>query len=847
MKTWTSSTHTVYSLQPPTWLTNAGLSKGINHDKQSLGVIVEAGTDIRIKHGGTSSDSPAALVLLNNDRETEAIQSITEKFTELTVAHTSVPFINTPYKEDPLNIEITVEYSRSPLSLPTYQTNTDTATFFKLWDDEKSAFALITSQYVDILVPQKDKAHLKELHQSTGLASLINYYKNIFEIFNTLAGLSFSADQPTDQNIPNRFFMKADKNGPGSAYYRSSHIGITADSVAYFLAPFPQRWGTIHEIGHGHEGLFMLNSEIPLFESWNNVYAHLYQVEALGDDILNGSLYQGKPEALFDLTEKTFEENQPIIYWGAGLIFYYLILIMNKSGPEALTEFNKAYRILCNKLDSTPEDISFIDLLAEACENTSHIDIAAFLRFGHVKFSRIKNVLSRYSNRKPVYPLYKLIPKEKIDDIQKQLNLISRLDLVDTRALKITGLTGTIELILDKILFQAFSNQDFLLKHGSNLSTIMNITSERVLITDIPIGIYSLQAPSANNGKPHILTHYIEVKPDTTNTIKIEYEYLSGIKLASQKIHLHGMLGQFATIDLECGNYNITVNIGTTMPHRWLTELYASIIIKDSQQQIIFQKDIRGDNTTPSTDKIPVNPDYTMELYHRETMRPNKIVPKSDLVLHWENTSYLTITPQGLYNKDLDTPVGENLKSTIEYVANILRSEPHSLLHRNHSLKDEIYAAIDSFDDTERDLLQKKYKDIYLTHQNTEPTIVTASSFTWHQGARNGDIAKIDINLKTETIDIEVFETIPDSDFTGIYLAIWIYNETGNVLFCQELYGNITAEHTLVRLPFKKNYEVSVFHWEPKRSPIINMETSEQYEVMQRHCVRALTANSLQI
>lgn len=852
MTTWISSTHNIYSLQLPTWLNKAGISKGIYHDKQSLGVILEPGTTIRIKHLNPANEPPLELSLLNDDGSKENyIPFKSELFSEFTVTYRSVPFVSTPYRDTPSNIEIVIEYSTTPATLPLHIADTDTAAFFKLWDEQASAFALISTRYADILVPAKDKTHLKQLHEGFDLANLDLYYQTIFELYNQLAGLAYSPDRPTNKNIPNRYFLKANRTGRGTAYYGHTHTAETNDTIASFwLNPYPQNWGSIHEIAHGYEGAFMGYSEIPLGEVWNNLYAYYYQVQYLGIDLFKDSwLYHGQPEQHFDATEQLFERNTPVNTWAQHQCLYYLILIFDKAGLGALTAFNKNYRALCNQHDFTPRDHSFIEAIIDSCAKTSNIDISPLLRIGQLSTSRTSNLVSRYSNRKPVYPLYKLVPEEKLATTIKQLSLASRIDLVDSITLKGVGLMGNIELTLDKKLFEEFHNRDFLLRNGSNLSTIININSQTIKTPNLPSGVYTLQAPSTGNGKLYISTQHIDVRADTTNNIDVEYDYIPGVKLASQTIILNGLYGQFGLIEVDSGKDCITLIVNATPPHVYFSgRLYASITVRDRHQRIVFQQELMGDSVLSIKEKISASSDYTIDIFHAEPGR-NVITPASESVLDPNNTFItLTTTSQGLTNKQLGTSTGDNLAREIEKLSTIIKSQPHAFLYRDHPLLDDFYVAINSFNDIEHRQLLEKYKDMYVIHQNIEPRTITGKSFGWLQAGLGGQyIMNTVIDTIQETIDVEVFPNTPHIYFENIYTTIWIHNKNGNILFCQELRGNVLSEHTLFNAPFSEGSELSIYHAEPSRCPIINQESKEQYQVMSRHRVRALGSSRLEI
>jgi hypothetical protein len=528
---------------------------------------------------------------------------------------------------------------------------------------------------------------------------------------------------------------------------------------------------------------------------------------------------------------------------------FYLILIFNKSGTAALTAFNQNYRALSNQPGFRPKDHTFTELLITSCAKISNIDISPFLRTGQISNSRVRSIINQYSNRKPVCPLYKLVPKEIAADLVRKLGLGSRLDLIDNLDLKEHGLMGNIELLLDKKLFDEFKTKDFMLRNGTNVTSIVNISSQKILISNIPAGIYTLQAPSASNGKLSISTQYIEVKTNTTNIINIEYQYTPGVRLASQTIQLNGLYGEFALIDIDSAKDNIGINIHAERPHIYFgDQLYASITIRDKRQRILFKSELQGNSIQSTKLTIPAAADYTIEIFHAEPGR-NMIFPASDAVLSPDKKNItLTMTAQGLNNIEMDTPVEKNLEQEIDKLATMIKTQPHMLLYRDHPLLDDLYVAIDSFNKKEHSRMVEKFKDMYVSHQNTQTRIVAGTNFTWQQRVLgNETIANIEFNLTQRTVHIEVYPYIPHSYFVSIYVAIWAHNKNGNLLFCQELRGNSLAEHTSISLPFPEGSEINIFHAEPSRSPIINQDTKEQYEVMQRHRVLALDEGKLAI
>lgn len=213
-------TYEIYSLERPDWLLSSGLSKGIYHDRNALNMILSAGKKVRFRQSHPHLDMGVTLNLLNDDREKEHHAVVTTQWGGIVASHTSVLFLTTPYTDSAGElVSIEVDFVDGGEYLPICQAGLEADKFFRDWNLLEAEFALYISDCAMILIPAKDKAVLWAMHQRSGLQSLAAYYDGIFEHFNYLAGLSFNPTVPTDKNIPNRYFMKADKSGPGAAYY----------------------------------------------------------------------------------------------------------------------------------------------------------------------------------------------------------------------------------------------------------------------------------------------------------------------------------------------------------------------------------------------------------------------------------------------------------------------------------------------------------------------------------------------------------------------------------------------------------------------------------------------------
>ncbi|WP_166222417.1 putative mucin/carbohydrate-binding domain-containing protein [Pseudomonas atagonensis] len=451
----------------------------------------------------------------------------------------------------------------------------------------------------------------------------------------------------------------------------------------------------------------------------------------------------------------------------------------------------------------------------------------------------------QYANRKPVVPLYKAVGNEGLTSIKTLLNTTSQTALFDCFELKQTGLTGNLELVLSQEIYENLKYQDILLKNGSSLSNIINISQPTTVLPELPIGTYTLQFPTTTNGKHSINKPYVTIKSGTTTQPLIKYEHRVGCELASQKINMGGLNGVFATIRVDTARSNIHVNVSSTAPHSYFPgRLFASITIKDRDQRIVFFKEMPGTDTKLSSDSIPYGPGYTLELFNEEPSRLT--MSRSEKLILDTNAKHqhLSLTPQGLYNKKLSTPTGDNLEIKIEQAAFSFNQEKHQLLYNKHPIKDEIFLAIDTFNEPRRTQLFEKYSTLN-PFNNLQPAALTGQKLKWELKGLSYTIAQIDIDLTLQKIDVRAYRQKPHGYFNSIYLALWVVTKEGTIRLCQEYRGNVLCEDYSASLPFRPGDEIRILHLEPSRSLLTDTQTKKLIPVNQIQVLRVQADNQL--
>lgn len=841
-------TYKPYTLEYPSWLFGTGFSKGIYHDRQSLGIALPAGASFSIRRS-SPMDTVLELDMLNDSGSTETYVRITGEWTTLTVTSASVPFIRTPY----IPIDVQIEYSAvGEHVLPTYRAGDDADLFFRQWDETDSAFTLVQTTYANLLVPAVDKSRLKELHQAEGLGALEAYYVNVFEYFNRLAGISLDATVPTDKNILNRYFIKADKDGGGSAYYGQYWTAQVAATIApCWLDTRPDNWCALHEIAHGYQTLAMYNSSIPTGEVWNNIYATYYQHKMMGDSVYErGWMYGGDAQATFDAVRSRIDSDVPLSMWPLSELLFIFMLVIDKVGEPAFTEFNQYYRRLANAEGFNYLTFPLEDIFVTRWAERTNLDVGPFMTQVGANVTNAVSFNTAYGNYQPCCPLYRVVPPEQLASIQRRLKLKTPLSLVDCKSLLETDLKGDVTLRMTERAYFENKGKSLVIRTGSNISRVVKVISPTLEVKGLPIGVYTLQPPAMTSGNLIKNYTYVEVAANMNNLVELDSVLAKGTSLASQTIDFLGLGdGKIATLCIDMESCRASFSVVSTTPHSYFgSATYASVLVRDLNGFILCDVVLPGVGALVGVYEFPIAPGCTVNVHHQEPVRLREVPRLQPFIDLKAIDNFLEVTTQGFKNIKMGSWPADNLKTRIAAAADEIRKTPHVLLHAGSAPVMDVFAAIHTFDGAEKDTLIGLYKDLIISYADTGGPVVSGNYFTWSQpGLENRSVAEININTATQQVAIQVHPGAPHYYFSTIYIAVWVRTATGEVLFSQELRGTAPAEASYVSLPFVKGSTVSVLHVESVRSELVNTDTQARYPVKQIQVVRALGDGKLQV
>ncbi|MBC1984953.1 putative mucin/carbohydrate-binding domain-containing protein [Listeria booriae] len=837
----------LYTLEYPSWMAAQGLSKGIYHDRQDLGVVLPKGATIEIRQKNPDFTENLQIQLLNDDSQTETTTTFGKSWVTVTAGSESVPFINTSFTKEAPVVEYRV--SESALSLPVFNEGDKESDFFDKWDGNKSGFGLVRNKYIQILVPARDKSYLKKMDDFSSINDLSAYYTKIFETYNEMEGLSFTPERATDKNIPNRYFAKANKNGSGSAYYSSSHTASNSNSVtAFWLKP---GWGGLHEIGHGYQGGFIDDPTFSSREVWNNLFAIGLQEKLYGSDYYyKSTMYGGDPT----LKETEFEDNvyntkKPANKWDVGKKLYLLTLIKDKAGDKAFTHFNQSYRAEANA-QTLPENNLLFDYFSKYFGEVSNFDFTPFVELVQGTISKDQKVANLYSGYKAVYPLASLVSGDNLTKARKDIKLDSKWGLVHTKQLEKLKLTNnaTIQFTMDD--FAQIKGKSLRIKDGLDVIREVKITSPTITVKSLPLGIYSLDIPTGINTFYEPSTNYLAVS-DRENNTNISMERLQSSEVATEQMIFKGLSGRtFANVVVDPEAEKLTLNVIYGAPHSYFENAYASIEVLNEKGESVFTNVMKGQSAKTGTFETTIKPGYTINVMHQEPGRFEIQGAATGLSQYKVNQSF-KVSQYGLINDATDVTEQDALASFKAKLVSLA-----SKLNSNSKIKDEDYAtpknnlkkAITYLPEADADRIkyQHDYENLLVAKHDGSQNLVSGEKFRFEiQGLGGSHFANIDLDLATSKAEVTNVARKVHAYFNDVYTSVKIYTPKGKQVLSKDYIGNQTTPASKEEVNIGVGYYVTITHQEPSRLVFTNTETKEIYDSYHTELTYVITPDGL--
>lgn len=661
----------LYTLPDASHLTEIGFNRGYFHDRQSLGIWLPAGGELKIRLVNSGEfGKELELKLLNDDSVTEKLSvetsgawgtpkdsaKIPANGDWITVKNSfqdgeelksadSVPFIYTP-KNTTVQPIVEIEWNDGLNEIPYYRYKDNERAFFAEWDRSKAPFAIIEGQAATYLVPVIDRnkiinypdPNVKEAYRFKTIDEMLGWAADFVTQYDAYSGLSFDAEEPYNQNVRAKFFIKANQHGAGLAYYSSDHSASNDKSLGSYLY---REWVSLHEFGHGYEGA-IATRENSFVETTNNIMGHYFEsTYRLEEDFgwlldvagatklerynnLGSSAERLRNEvtSFNDMTEGRKEYRSTL---------YMFINMLDCLGPqETVSAMHTQYR---RYVYENQKHTSSSDVIIDSFSRTGGYNVAPYFDGWHINASEVVEDKLYGLDLPMVYYLRNLIPddalaeqaRRQLNDAGAGLNGIYSLVSTDDLAKLSTKYTSDVTLNISIDDFAAIEGRTILIKNGSKIAARVTADQPQLKVS-LPVGIYEVELPLPRTAEYSYGNEYL-VAAKGNVTKELVYKKASPNPLVDDtQLKLFGMSdAEVAVFTLDTENNLLNCRINSIQPHYYFTDPqnpYITVRIMDAQGKELFRASLQGDKKAEAVLRdfaFPVG--AKVEIMHREPDR----------------------------------------------------------------------------------------------------------------------------------------------------------------------------------------------------------------------------------
>lgn len=837
---------TIKHVTEPTWLFDANISRGGYHDRQDLGFILRKNTPLKIRQSNPNFKEKINVRLLGNDDTIEKEVSVGSDWVTISAPNDLVPFVDSPFGNISAILQYQVDSNQTQKTLPVYQLNGNTQSFFRTWDQQDSEYALIKGKDFQMFAPKIDKPALKSLKDFTSLNDLIGYFDGIFARFDQMIGLDNSS--PIHRRPETRYFIKADKNGVGYAYYGKYWTALSKDEIGeMWLAK--NTWGTLHEIAHGYQAGFD-NNGMYTGEVSNNLFGAQYQYEELGKSTADRIGW------LFDYGKKTQIDNDlynELINKNKGynevsdlrLKLLMLALLKQKAGDNAFTELYRNYREMAANGEEL-FDSSYQKLMHKFYSDHNKLDITPVLDKWKFDLDQIQGELNRVKGYTPIASLADVVPSSQLPAARKLVEgsamINSNFQMVTNQDIAALGLKGNLTVRLNTDNFEALRNSKAYLKDGKKIVKETTITSNNLTFKDVPNGVYSFEVARSTQNKEYLQEqNYVYIK-ESNNNLDLNILKNTSSSVTTNKITLAGLSDTtFGTLLTNLDKQQLIFEITSEEPHYYFpNETYVSVEVKDSNGKVIRKINIEGTNESIRKETIDFKEGYTLTVFHEEASE--RLLAPGNLINKNTQTNTFTLTKQGLKNTTFQHNPEIYLMEKIDQMAALILSNTSLEPFPHSTSKYQLWLAISVLSAPNKEEYLNKYKEIFNQPESSDQDY----SFIFN-GYADETFAVFNIDTQTLKATLETKTGVPHSYFTESYGTLMIQDKKGTITFEKDYLGHHSYQEQIENPSVKLGDYLTVTHKEfENRLLIFNQEqqlTSEQkmtFQITENGLVKAV-------
>lgn len=703
---------------PSVWnMAEAGTNRGNNHDSQHLGVYVPQGQSIQVKIN--KSDRNLSLKFYGNDSHQESGYTIKnngawQTFTNLNnnVSYDSVPFIMTPVMDQGTaldeTLEVSVKYNNEVKELNLYLQGEDDEQMFKdEWKADGDSFAIFENEVMTVLMPIIDVDRLTNYHTKgfTSLEQFGDYWIKVVDKMDEYLGLEMNPENPVHQDVPTKFFVKANRHGAGSAYYSGTHVGINSQHIHPF---FEMNWGGLHEFAHGYQGSFG-KGVMGLGEVSNNIFGRYIQTNKdiyfhEGDWLGN---FSTKEDAFHSkrLAGKSWDEQ------GVDVRLYMICNLLDAfEGGDSYREISRWYR------EKLQQDVTMTntDAYVASIADIYNVNIIPYMEAWGLTVG--EDVRQSVNSRKlPILNILgDMVQGENLSNIMASINTNEKYELVTSDVLN--SVEATVSVQMDGVELNDIQGKELKFYDGATLVKSVNVDANPMVVS-LPVGSYSVAAPVQDGIFADAEYAYIKEGNNTLNINYTSYEDVTYDLSKTIKISgVHGTYGYNLAFNKEYTQATLTyggANIGNASP---------SVKIYNAQGELVRQDDVTKDssgafyfNFNAGTQVLDITEGYKIEITNQH---PNRVHVFSNInggeitaLKPGATVTTYVVTADGIKMEGMtDEEIREinynllkpELIKTVEAYKEIATAEELNNLTDNRIVKDKVLVAYLNLKETDR-------------------------------------------------------------------------------------------------------------------------------------------------
>lgn len=743
---------TMYTKEDAKHLLDVELYRGYYHDRQNLGIYLNAGTTLYVRlanweevNAGLGKAADLRMDIFGDDSDIEKEYIIPADGNWLGIPGTDVtedmvPFVRTlNSKVEPI---IEYYYTEGAMEELTYYGQGDDETaFFETWNGNDHQYAVFEGERVTMLIPRRDKDSIlnntttREEYRFKTLDQMLDYYKALQDQYDTFAGLVWDADAGTDKNIRARYFAKADATGVGAAYYSAGMY--TAENAESMNGYLKRDWMTMHEIAHGYDSSLAYGN-LPLVECINNMFGYFYEKNTLAEGDTGWSSMQQ-----FELVEQRYlsqiKEGKTFTNMDFDARLYGMLNALTAGDPEEMmSDLYSKWREIKGKAGCA-------DFIVEQfSETTGYNLVPYFEEYGFPISEQAKS--SIYEKNYPIANrfAYHFADMTSANTVKTQIgDAVNGLyGLVVPEEMVVSKRTANLKIAIEIDDFDQVKGREIRILDGTKVIASANIEEKEFLFEELPIGTYRMELPAAKGLGYYADYTYVTVKDGKEETVTALYVHNTNNAMKDDAaIVLQGLSDNvFATVSTDIAHEKVSVTTEKIQPHYYFDAQdgpYGSITVTSPTGEMLYTRSYIGNQNyeyevetfdAPIGSKVKVTHLEIGGAERRVKVKSNALAAICAAYMSDYNTNdysvEFVITEQGLKRSDWNDNTFSCVRgSVVEDMLAFMNGFESIQENRNTYQKVKAMAVgmIESFDEETQEEYKGKYPYLFKADTTVEP------------------------------------------------------------------------------------------------------------------------------